>query len=72
MLYPKNLPNWERVLRVVASLGMVAYALLGANPPLITGLLLFSALFVVVTGFVGFCPMCALFGRKLKSKNLQG
>jgi len=36
---------------------------------LVAGILLFSALFVVATGFVGWCPACALMGRKLKNKS---
>ncbi len=68
MFYPKNVPNWERIIRVALGVGLVAFALVGENTPVRIGLLLFSAAFVIVTGFVGFCPMCALVGRKIKSK----
>lgn len=65
MLYRKNLPNWERWLRVIAGVALIAYALIGTSSLLIMGLVLASALVVVVTGFVGFCPACAMVGRKL-------
>jgi hypothetical protein len=71
MLYPKNVPTIERVLRVVLGIVMVS-ALWWAQPsgsamsPVVIGLLLFSAAFVVITGFVGWCPACAMIGRKLK------
>jgi hypothetical protein len=71
MLYPKNVPNWERIGRIMVGLVLTVIALwgqpyLGVMSPLVVGLLLFSAVFVVVTGFIGWCPACAMVGRKLK------
>lgn len=71
MLYPKNVPNIERGLRIVLGLvlaGMALFSqnLFGTSSPLLVGILLFSAVFVIVTGFIGWCPACALVGRKLK------
>jgi hypothetical protein len=71
MLYPKNVPNIERVARIGLGLILVALAfsgqsLLGIPSPILTIILLFSAVFVAVTGFVGWCPACALVGRKIK------
>ncbi len=71
MLYPKNVPNWERFIRIALGIVLVAIAVFGANPPLQIGILLFTAAFVVVTGFVGWCPACALIGRKLRKANPQ-
>jgi hypothetical protein len=73
MIYPKNVPNVERVLRVLAGivlLGAAFYnqAMLSGASWAVTGLLIFSALFTIVTGFVGWCPACAMIGRKIKSK----
>lgn len=45
MFYAKNLPNWERVLRVI----------MGA--------------ILAMTGLMGFCPMCAMVGRKLNKEH---
>jgi Protein of unknown function (DUF2892) len=68
MLYAKNLPRWEQALRVVLGL-----ALLLAAFKWITGSVFgvpFSWLagatgaIMIGTGFVGFCPMCAMVGRR--------
>lgn len=64
MLYVKNVPNWERVLRVIVGLAVVVAALLGL--PGLTGIIVaLSAAGIVLSGLVGFCPACALVGRKL-------
>ena len=65
--YAKNLPTWERALRVLV-------AVLGASlavafvPGSLRWLAAASALGFGVTGLVGFCPMCALAGRRLAEK----
>jgi hypothetical protein len=73
MFYPKNIPQIERVLRIALGVILVGIVLIGPSiggnfSPLIIGLLLFSAVFVIVTGFVGWCPACAMIGRKISSK----
>ena len=67
MLFMKNLPTWERALR--AGVGAVVLtAGLHFFPASVTGYALAaSGTFIALTGFVGFCPMCALVGRRLKS-----
>jgi hypothetical protein len=72
MIYPKNVPNIERFLRILLGIILVGIVVLGPSvsvtlSPLMIGALLFSAVFVVVTGFVGWCPACAMLGRKLKN-----
>jgi antibiotic biosynthesis monooxygenase (ABM) superfamily enzyme len=63
-LYRKNLPTWERWLRVILGVALLAYPILAGPPLLLTVLALVSAAVVVVTGFIGFCPACAMVGRK--------
>jgi hypothetical protein len=75
MLYPKNVPNIERVLRTVIGFALIVLALYGAPligtlSPIVAGVLILSAVTLIVTGFIGWCPACALVGRKLKSKPL--
>lgn len=70
MFFQKNLPLWERALRIcagllVAALGFVL-APAPAPAPLITWLAYGSGALLACTGFIGFCPMCALAGRRLK------
>jgi hypothetical protein len=71
MFYPKNVPNWERLLRLAGGLILVAIALINLFnlSPLVLAVLLFSAIFAVVTGFIGWCPACAMVGRKLKNSS---
>jgi hypothetical protein len=65
MFYVKNVPGWERLLRV--AMGMVAlwgaYAVWGVSG-LGIGMGIAGAM-LAMTGLVGFCPMCAMVGRKL-------
>jgi flagellar motor component MotA len=72
MIYVKNVPNWERVLRVVAGLAVVAWGLvvLGGAWGVLLAL---SAAGIVVSGLVGFCPACAMVGRRLdKARKANG
>jgi hypothetical protein len=73
MFYPKNVPNIERAARIGLGLILIVLAfsgqsLLGETSPILTIILLFSAAFVAITGFVGWCPACALVGRKIKQR----
>ncbi len=68
MFYQKNVPVWERWLRIVLGLALIGWTILSGWPGLVIGLAFLSAAFLIVTGFIGFCPACALVGRKLKEK----
>ncbi|KQV43104.1 MULTISPECIES: DUF2892 domain-containing protein [unclassified Duganella] len=64
MFYVKNVPTWERALRVIAGLAVVAWSV-----PALGGLwgtaVALSAAGIVLSGLFGFCPACAMVGRKL-------
>jgi hypothetical protein len=62
--FMKNLPPWERGLRILLSLVGAAVCLVSLSPPWSWGGVASAAGFGV-TGVVGFCPMCALAGRRL-------
>lgn len=65
MFYAKNVPTWERILRIVMGLMGLGYA--GMNlggSGLAVGIGLMGAM-LAMTGLVGFCPLCAMVGRKL-------
>ena len=68
MLYQKNLPSWERVLRVIIGLSVAVAGMILLRPMLWGYIAAASGAGIVLTGFVGFCPMCALVGRRLASK----
>ncbi len=71
MFYSKNVPNGERVLRVVAGLLAVAIGLIGVGGT--AGIVLAaSAAGIVVSGLFGFCPMCAMVGRRLDKAKKNG
>ncbi|MHA4868662.1 YgaP family membrane protein [Duganella sp. PWIR1] len=71
MFYVKNVPTWERVLRVVVGLiaVYVGFALLGGLWGTVVAV---SAAGIVASGLVGFCPMCAMVGRRLDKAAKQG
>ncbi|QNK71157.1 DUF2892 domain-containing protein [Variovorax sp. PAMC26660] len=65
MFYVKNVPGWERVLRIVMGLvGLVFAAMNWGTAGLAVGVGLAGAM-LAVTGLFGFCPMCAMVGREL-------
>lgn len=64
----RNLPAWERGLRIVsgAAIGAAVYA--GLTAGVVTALALGTAATLVLTAFVGFCPACAMVGRRYLEK----
>lgn len=69
MLYVKNVPNWERALRIAMGLMALAFAAMNwGTSNLAVGAGVMGAV-LAVTGLVGFCPMCAMVGRKLDKEN---
>jgi hypothetical protein len=73
MFYRKNLPGWERVMRSVGGVVMIAYGLfsmpglLGMPGPMAGYVIAGTGAVAILTGFFGFCPMCAMVGRRLPS-----
>jgi hypothetical protein len=65
MFYVKNVPHGERVLRIIMGLlGLIYAAMNWGGSDLAIALGLLGAM-LAMTGLIGFCPMCALVGRKL-------
>jgi hypothetical protein len=67
MFYRKNLPGWERAVRVIGGVAMVASGLLGLQGAPVGYLIAAAGGVTLLTGFFGFCPMCAMAGRRLRS-----
>lgn len=65
MFYVKNVPVWERLLRLAGGAALIAYALLALDGTA-TWLAIGAATGLVLSGMVGFCPACAMVGRRLK------
>ena len=66
MLYRKNIPGWERAVRVTAGAGLMALGLLGIEGNTGGYAIACVGFFTGITGFVGFCPACAMAGRRLR------
>ncbi|VTZ27178.1 conserved hypothetical protein [Methylocella tundrae] len=68
MFYVKNVPATERVLRVLMGVAALAAAVayFGSTP--IGWGVGAMGMMAAVTGLVGFCPACALVGRKLDKR----
>lgn len=66
MFYLKrNLPMWERTARIAAGL-LVAWAIFAGWTAAgwVQWVAMASAATLVLTAFVGFCPACAMIGRR--------
>ncbi len=64
MFYVKNVPGRERVVRIVIGVAAAVLALVILKG--VAGLAVAAmAAGVVVSGLVGFCPACAMVGRRL-------
>lgn len=65
MFYRKNIAGWERVLRVCVGIVTMAFGVWGMPVSLVSYVVMASGCIALLTGFVGFCPMCAMVGRTL-------
>jgi hypothetical protein len=64
MFHVKNLPAWERWGRSLIGLGLAALDATMHGGTLAGWLLIATGATALLTGFVGFCPMCAMVVRK--------
>lgn len=67
MFYARNLPGWERGLRTIGGIGMIGYGLIGLSGTTVGYVIAGAGMVTMLTGFFGFCPMCAMVGRRLPS-----
>jgi hypothetical protein len=65
--FAKNVPRWERVLRVTVALAVTLLSLTLLDAAWRWALTA-SALGFGLTGLIGFCPACALVGRRLPER----
>jgi len=64
MLFLKNVPTWERVVRVLAGMASLAYAAMNWG---VSGLAVAMGVMgaaLAMSGLMGYCPMCAMAGRR--------
>lgn len=67
MLYRKNIYAWEQMARIILSLAVIAYALIAMPAGLLSYGIALAAAGFALTGVFGWCPACAMVGRKLKT-----
>jgi hypothetical protein len=71
MFFAKNLPALERALRIAVGLGLILLGMsyLHGGSGSLWGLISAgSGVAAIATGFLGFCPACAMVGRKLEKR----
>ena len=64
MIYRKNLPSWERISRSLAGIGLIVLAAMASWGTAVGWVLAASGTIALLTGFWGFCPICAMAGRR--------
>lgn len=65
--FVKNLPNWERAMRIVIAVAVIAVGLAVLRAPW-NWIVALGGLGFGFSGVVGFCPACALVGRRLAKR----
>ena len=66
-LYVKNVPPLERAARIVIAIAGAVAAFVALASPW-SWVAVASAAGFAMTGVVGFCPMCAMVGRRLDAR----
>jgi hypothetical protein len=66
MLYRKNVGSKEGLARIALGAGIAAYALLQVGTGPLGLAVAAGGAFMALTGVFGYCPACALIGRKRK------
>lgn len=64
-LFERNLPGWERLIRGAGGVAMVGYAVAASPGGWLGPALIVTGVTMLAMGLVGFCPACALIGRRL-------
>ncbi len=65
MFYVKNVPPVERVIRILMGVALLGIALMWLGPNTKGWIVGALGLMAAMSGLVGWCPMCAMVGRKL-------
>ncbi len=63
-LYTKNVPIWERLVRILLAVGGVVMGLTVLHG-MWSWVVAASSIGLSLTGLVGYCPACAMVGRRL-------
>jgi hypothetical protein len=64
-VYRKNIRQWEQWSRIVVGVAMVATGL-AIGSVAVTVALVAAGIGLATTGVIGWCPACAMVGRRLE------
>ncbi|MFC3712731.1 YgaP-like transmembrane domain [Sphingoaurantiacus capsulatus] len=64
-MFATNVTAIERLLRVLLGGGLAAYGVVSLDNIIVAAV----GACLALTGLIGFCPACALAGRRLKPKS---
>jgi hypothetical protein len=65
--YVKNVPGWERAVRIVVALAVIVGAVAAVAVPW-NWVLVAAGSGLGLSGVFGFCPACAMVGRRLPQR----
>ena len=71
MFYRKNIYTWEQGLRIATGLALVIVPPLALPAGFLSYNLMAAGLGLGLTGIFGFCPLCALAGRRIAAAKLK-
>ena len=66
MFYRKNIYTWEQIVRLIGGMALALYGYFALSSGALGYLLIAAGVVTAVSGILGFCPACAMVGRKLK------
>jgi len=66
-LYVKNVPGWERAVRILVALAVAAGGAAAVAAPW-NWVLVAASIGLGLSGVFGFCPACAMVGRRLQQR----
>lgn len=69
MFYAKNVPGWERAMRIMLGVACIGFGILNWGGSALAVAVFMTGAMLALTGLFGFCPACALIGRKIDKGN---
>jgi len=65
MLFKRNVPGWERIVRAVVAIGLLIAVVAVSLAGMVGWIVGLSGAGLLTSSLLGFCPACALVGRRL-------
>ncbi|MEO6608675.1 MAG: DUF2892 domain-containing protein [Aestuariivirga sp.] len=71
MFYRKNIYTWEQGLRIATGLALIIIPAATMQGGMLSYNLMAAGLGLGLTGIFGFCPICALAGRRIAAAKVK-